>query len=180
MKPLSSNDIESELSYAYLHAVASIAGAGCEVCTRHEDNRGVDARITAWGPFSGANYLEEIDLKIQLKATTAAPIVNNGNISYFLKGINRYDDLRRETIAAPRILVVMFLPENNSDWLNISDEQLILKKCAYWVSLRGAPDSGNGSGATVYIPQIQLFTPENLQDICARLSRRESLTYQQP
>jgi hypothetical protein len=29
MRPLTHNDIESELSYAYLHAVAAHAGASC-------------------------------------------------------------------------------------------------------------------------------------------------------
>lgn len=41
MKPLTSENIESELSYAYLHAVASHAGASCEATGRHEDNCGV-------------------------------------------------------------------------------------------------------------------------------------------
>ena len=51
MTPLSSQNIESELSYAYLHAVASHAGASCSVGSRHEDNTGVDARLVGWGPF---------------------------------------------------------------------------------------------------------------------------------
>lgn len=35
MNPLSDIDIESELSYAYLHAVASKAGFACDVKGRH-------------------------------------------------------------------------------------------------------------------------------------------------
>jgi len=44
---LSDNDIKSELSYAYLHAVASRAGMACEVAGRHSDGAGVDATIRA-------------------------------------------------------------------------------------------------------------------------------------
>lgn len=47
MNPLSNNDIENELSYAYLHAVAARSGIGCSLATRHEDNRGIDARLNA-------------------------------------------------------------------------------------------------------------------------------------
>jgi hypothetical protein len=70
MKPLSPNDIESELSYAYLHAVAAKAGVGCKVGSRHDDNAGIDAELTGWGPFPGGGYREEIDIKVQIKATT--------------------------------------------------------------------------------------------------------------
>ncbi len=182
MQPLIGNDIESELSYAYLHAVASKAGAACANCNRHEDNRGVDAKITAWGPFSGggANDLEEIDLKIQLKATIGTPLINDGYISYALNGINRYDDLRKQTLATHRILVVMFLPGNDTDWLQISEDELVLKKCAYWVSLRGAAQSANATSQTVYIPQAQIFNPTSLMDICGTLSRYGTLNYQMP
>ncbi len=182
MSPLVGNDVESELSYAYLHAVASKAGAACVNCNRHEDNRGVDAKITAWGPFPGSTGrdLEEVDLKIQLKATVATPTISGGHISYFLNGVNRYDDLRKEALATHRILVVMFMPANSADWLNISEDELVLKKCAYWVSLRGAPPSTNKSGETVYIPQAQIFNPDSLTDICARLSRYRAINYVSP
>lgn len=51
MRPLNSNDIESELSYAYLHAVAAHVWAGCQVASRSYDGNGIDAMITGWGPF---------------------------------------------------------------------------------------------------------------------------------
>ena len=66
-------NVESELSYAYLHAVASRAAMACGEGNRHEDNNGVDAGITAWGPFPGGGYLNEVDLKVQLKATVSIP-----------------------------------------------------------------------------------------------------------
>ena len=96
MKPLSPNDIEAELSYAYLHAVAAKAGVGCKVGSRHDDNSGIDAELTGWGPFPGGGYLEEVDLKIQLKATIKSPGTGGEHCSYSLQGIQRYDDLRNE------------------------------------------------------------------------------------
>ena len=42
---LSQFNIESELSYAYLHAVASRAGFSCTHADRHLDSAGVDAQI---------------------------------------------------------------------------------------------------------------------------------------
>jgi hypothetical protein len=138
MRPLTQNDIESEISYAYLHAVASHAGAGCSSANRASDGNGIDAIITGWGPFPGGGYLQEIDIKVQLKATVGIPVQKNAFLSYTLNGISRYNDLRSSSLATHRILVVLFLPPDPSDWLSISENELILKKCAYWVSLRGA------------------------------------------
>ncbi len=180
MQPLIGNDIESELSYAYLHAVASKIGAAAKVANRHEDNRGVDASLTAWAPFVGGGYIKEVDLKIQLKATIGTPVDSGTHLSYFLSGLNRYNDLRSDALALHRILIVMFLPTDPNNWLTISEHELVLKKCAYWVSLRGAAASTNGTGETIYIPKTQIFNPDSLSDICARLSRNEVLNYQLP
>jgi len=180
MRPLTNNDIESELSYAYLHAIASKIGASCSGANRLEDNNGIDAKLTAWGPFTGGGYLQELDLKVQLKATVKAPIINNGHISYFLRGVNRYNDLRSEVVATHRILVVLFLPSNPDEWINITENELVMKKCAYWVSLRGAKASINETGETIYIPQNQIFNPANLLNIFRRLSIPEQINYQLP
>ncbi len=181
MRPLSTNDVESELSYAYLHAVASAAGAACSVTSRHEDNAGVDAKIVGWGPFPNGGYRHEVDLKVQLKATTATPSIDSGCLSYFLKGISRYDDLRSDAVSTPRILVVLFLPSTSeSDWIVHTNDALSLRKCAYWVSLRGAGESANDSGQTVYLPLAQRFDKEGLRDLFARVSRLEVPIYQYP
>ena len=111
MKPLSPNDIEAELSYAYLHAVAAKAGVGCKTGSRHDDNAGIDALLTGWGPFPGGGYLEEVDLNVQLKATVQPPTTKGEHWSYSLRGIRRYDDLRNDALSTPRILVVLFLPD---------------------------------------------------------------------
>ena len=86
MQALAPPNVESELSYAYLHAVASKAGMACRVAGRHEDNNGVDATLTAWGPFNNGGYLSEVDIKVQLKATITPPADNGTNLSYFLPG----------------------------------------------------------------------------------------------
>jgi hypothetical protein len=180
MGPLTGNDIESELSYAYLHAVASNAGASCLVSTRSLDGNGIDAIITGWGPYPNGGYLEEITIHVQLKATIGVPIEKNGHFSYFLKEIKRYNDLRADTVSVPRILVVLFLPTYAAEWLNISPSELILKKCAYWTSLRGAADPTNKTGETVYLPISQIMNSNNLLEIFAKLSRQEVLNYTKP
>jgi len=178
MPPPSSTDIESELSYAYLHAVASHAGMSCRLSNRLEDNNGIDAAITAWGPFPAGGYLQEVDLKIQLKATIQTPADHGAYYSYFFKGISQYEDLRKDTVATHRILVVLFLPRDTCEWLAHDVEALTIRKCAFWVSLRGAPESRNTDGQTIKVPKNQSFSPDNLRQLMAQLSRRQIPTYE--
>ncbi|WP_161492658.1 DUF4365 domain-containing protein [Pseudophaeobacter leonis] len=177
MNPLTDLNIESELSYAYIHAVASHSGASCDIGTRHEDNAGVDAKLTAWGPFPGGGYRTEVDVKVQLKATIKPPIHKHGYLSYSLKGIPQYDDLRSEAVSIPRILVVLFLPKEKSSWLSHTKDALSLCKCAYWVSLRGAAASTNATSQTVYIPDKQKLDVSNLNNIFADISKNSVPVY---
>jgi hypothetical protein len=177
---LSALNRESELSYAYLHAIASHAGVNCKISNRHDDNAGIDAMLTGWEPFPNGGYLTEVDVKVQLKATIKTPFDDGESLSYFLAGTQQYDDLRRETHASPRILAVLFLPPKTEDWLTHSHEQLVLRECAYWVSLRGAPPTDNNAGVTVKIPKNQVFDGAGLMHFMASISRGEIPAYRVP
>jgi hypothetical protein len=179
MKPLSQQNIESELSYAYLHAVAARAGVGCKVSSRHDDNAGVDAELTGWGPFPNGGYLQEVDIKVQLKATLKQPAIVGDFLSYSLSGIKQYNDLRTDTVSAPRILVVLILPPDEKEWLTLTQDALVLRKCAYWVSLRGAVSSANDTSQTVYLPKNQKFDPDGLMRILSQVSRGDIPVYQE-
>ena len=130
MKPLSTQNIESELSYAYLHAVAAHAGVGCKVGSRHDDSAGIDAELTGWGPFDNGGYLQEVSLNVQLKATIQPPSVTTKGLGYNFAGIQQYNDLRTDTVATPRILVVLFLPPEQEKWLEHCSDALTLRNCA--------------------------------------------------
>ncbi|MEM7181521.1 MAG: DUF4365 domain-containing protein [Spirochaetota bacterium] len=93
MIPLTINNQESELSYAYLHSVASHAGVNCKIANRHDDNNGIDATLTSWGPFDTNSRYQEIDIKVQLKATIQRPRVQHNTLSYFFEGRERYNEL---------------------------------------------------------------------------------------
>jgi hypothetical protein len=181
MQALSIPNIESELSYAYLHAVAAKAGMACSQGNRHEDNNGVDATIAAWAPFTGGGKLTEVYMNIQLKATYTKLTETSTHFSFFLRGLNQYNDLRAETVYFDRFLVVLRLPEDHTNWLAHSVDELILKQCAYWVSLRKAPAVSTPTGATVYFPKSQVFSPDQLRTLASHLSHYgQHFDYQAP
>lgn len=174
---LSAQNIEAELSYAYLHAVASQAGFACEYTTRHMDSAAIDAIIREDGRFLAADsVLASFEVHLQLKATYQQLKEVEGNWSFSLP-LHQYNRLREERVQNPRILVVMQLPSNPEEWLQHSEDARVAKRCAYWVSLRGAPDSDNDRGQTVYLPRAQVLSPASLTVLMTRFSRREVIPY---
>jgi len=157
---LSVNDQKAELSYAYLHAVAAKAAFSCECATRHTDNGGVDAHVRIRRLLDPAAQLTDFSLDIQLKATSQELHREAGLISFSLT-IDHYNKLRKTAISVPRYLVLFTLPEADEDWLTVNAESLVCRRCAHWVSLRGAPDVDQAT-VTVYVPEANVLTPESL------------------
>ncbi|MBF0159498.1 MAG: DUF4365 domain-containing protein [Magnetococcales bacterium] len=182
MSKLDHNNIKSELSYAWLHAVASRASVICHIGNRHDDNAGVDARLTGWPAMERyvGRHLSEVDVNVQLKATAQKMVNHNGLLSYSLSNLKHYNDLRSDNLVTPRILVVLFLPKQQQQWLEVGNDGLLLRQCAYWVSLLGAKPSTNQSRQTVYLPVKQRFDPPGLTTLITQLAYREPLLYQEP
>jgi hypothetical protein len=174
--PLPENEIKSELSYAFLHAVVSRAGCDCEWSRRHSDNMGVDARLFVNERFGPASTLVRFAVEFQLKATST-PLTRVGNRLSFRLTRDHYDKLRATEVESPLLLVVLQLPAGAGEWLRCSPRALTLKGCAYWVSLYGAEESDNASSQTVYLPRGNRFTVEALRSLLERFSREERIPY---
>ena len=105
---------------------------------------------------------------MQLKCT-ATPDFRDGALHYPLAAKN-YGDLIPKNVMVPRILVVVAVPADVSNWLTMSEQSLTLRNCAYWLSLRGAPESENEHTKTVRIPVEQRFDAGALRDIFQRIA----------
>jgi hypothetical protein len=171
------NDILAELSYAYLHAIASRAGFSCQVADRISDAHGVDARVGWKERFDASTVHTNDDFRVQLKATTKQPKEEDERLSYFLEDVARYDQLRARAGRYPTLLVVLFVPENEAEWLTLDHDALTAKRCAYWVSLWDAPATTNRSGVTVFLPRANILTVENLRRVVQRFAVEEDVVY---
>ena len=160
---LTIQDQEEALSRVYAHAVA--ARAGYTISEPNFDRDGIDLSIQAGGAMRPA-----VDL--QLKATIGLGEVRDGHYHYPLRRRN-YDLLIAET-QTPRLLVVLDLPADEAQWMSLTEERLILRRCAYWVNLIGQPESGNAQSVTVRIPTVNVFDVEQLRVLMDR-SRTGSL-----
>ena len=73
-------------------------------------------------------------IDIQVKSTIESSVTfKNDRLRYNLEAKN-YNDLidRKVNSAIPLILCVVILPDERDSWLDLTEDQLILKKSAYW------------------------------------------------
>lgn len=70
-----------------------------------------------------------------------------------------YNDLIAEEGLYPKILILFVLPTDEDDWLSVTSDKMVLRRCAWWCSLKGQPQSSNKSTKRIMIPIDQLFTP---------------------
>ncbi len=149
---LTSPDQEEALSRVYAEAVA--ARAGYVTANYDLDRDGVDLRIQAGGEMRAA-------LELQLKATVnLGEPKDDGCFRFPLKRKN-YDLLRVET-QTPRLLLVLDLPNDEHQWMTITENELVVRHRAYWLNLKGYEETTNQWTVTVKLPRANLFDVEGL------------------
>jgi hypothetical protein len=175
---LTENNIKAELSYAYLHAVASRAGCAAVVGDRHSDGAGVDAVIRAKQRFAPESVFTQFTVEVQLKATIDELSLDARDRFAYSLTLDHYNKLRDLERQAQLILILLLLPPDSEQWLTQSADCLVARRCAYWVSLRGAPASPNDTRQTIYIPSTNLFSVASLRSVMARVSRNQLINYE--
>src|SRR5690606_17055731 len=90
------------------------------------------------------------------------------HIAWPLK-LKHYDALRADA-QAPHLLVVLLLPKDLENSVEHSAEQLVLRRCAYWVTMTGMAPASSKTSTTVQLPKTQLFSPDALTKILGSVS----------
>lgn len=156
-RAMSANQIQEQLSLAYVRAV--IFDAGFNLSNLVVDDLGIDGTIQSYVPGK-----KRVDF--QLKSTTQYT-VRNDQIIYDLRADN-YAHLI-EVTDTPQILILYLMPADRGSWISHTQDEMCLRKCAYWVSLRGNQPSGNSSSVRVELPTANIFAPHSLPDLFSRL-----------
>ena len=146
-----------QYSKAYVKAIATVANFN--YLEQDVDNDSADIVVKS-------DDYDGIYINIQLKSTSNLEYIKNGFVNFPLP-LKNYNDLREVFRFSPRILVCLIIPkeDNPIDWIVQTEESLALKKCAYWIDLKGYGETRNTTSVTVSIPISQKFTPEALKNI---------------
>jgi hypothetical protein len=160
---------KEELSKAYVHAIA--ARNRFKLREWAVDDGCVDVTVAAGGPLGGGKY-DDPRIDLQLKCTSRATVVKKDCIAWPLKRAH-YEKLVASKII-PHLLVVLVLPPREEDWLEHSVDELILRRCAYWVKMTGMPAISTPT-TTVRLPRTNHFSPRQLKALLTTFSRTGAL-----
>ena len=156
---------KEEISKAYLHAVA--AACGYSVGTWTQDHGGIDATVGAASTV-GTGHLARPKVDIQLKASSRKDLEFYGYIAWQLE-LDHYDSLRAAA-AIPHILVVLLLPQDIGQAVEHTIQQIMIRRCAYWVKMTGM-EPATGDSKSVHIPKRNIFAPDSLREILTKVSQ---------
>lgn len=152
-----------KLSIAYIKAVASFCGYGAD--QPEVDHDSIDLTIK-----SSAGRKPILDM--QVKASGGINSVGD-NFSFPLP-VKNYNDLRQETLA-PRILVVFCMPDEQDKWIDHSVDHLLIRKCAYWVSLKNMPATTNTTTVSINVPTTNTLSPDGLHALMQKIDKGEDV-----
>src|SRR5260370_34491263 len=161
---MSRNDRQEALCRAYVQGIAAVAGVGTSVPT---PDYGIDMSLRLIGRLGERLDDDGVQIDLQLRSTTRA-LVSADHVRYDLD-VETHEFLR-SIRPVPRILVVLILPEEDERWLSQSAEEMTLRRCALWYSLRGADPVAASSSIRLAIPRHQLFSLEALHGMMDRVA----------
>ncbi len=169
-------DKQEQLSLAVLHATCAKAGFGFKITRRIQDNWGWDAEADVYEKLDPSSTLWDFKLKFQLKATRQQLTFAESRYSFPIE-VSHYNRLRAEAgCDAPTYLVIFQMPPNEAEWFDCTPNQLVLRRCLRWVSLRSAAESAQGT-ITVYFPESHVLTPDALRKLARVRSLEQWIEY---
>lgn len=160
------NDRKEEFSIAYINAVASVAGCSTTRSPRLVDNSGIDITIRS---SNNLGKFAHPSLDVQLKCTSSAEIEQINEIIKHPIPVGNYNTLIRES-CNPIILVLVIVPDDIKEWIDIDHEKTVMKRCGYWISLRGNQRTNNSSNITISIPSCNIFNQFSLSTIMNKIA----------
>ena len=160
---MDANAQKERFSLSYIDAVAS--QAGYQVIEPRVDHDSVDGILMA-------DFGQRPRIDFQAKATEL-DILRGSNLHYPLP-VKNYHDLRVVT-RTPRILIVVLVPSEKQQWVSQTEDELCLRRCAYWTCLEGCPDTLNSSSLTVQLPTANIFSGDQLIGLMQKAERGEAL-----
>jgi hypothetical protein len=145
---------QEEFSYAFISTIVTASGYSMSPPSRSLDNAGIDITVTVPG-LIGKSLSPRFDA--QVKCTTNYSFIKKAQIHYPLS-VHNYDRLIHPDSIVPQLLIVVFVPESLSSWVESTEEHTILQKAAYWISLKGKSPTKNTGNITVHIPRQNLLS----------------------
>jgi hypothetical protein len=150
---------------SYVSAV--IASSGFAPNTIAKDY-GVDLEVRRIGNHGSKRVDLGVMLEFQLKASINWE-TKDSHVIFDLEA-DAYNRLvfRRDNASTPCILILCCLPKEESNWLNVCEDELVIRKCCYYHFIDGK-ETTNSSSIRIKIPRTQLLTPQSIHELKERI-----------
>ena len=161
---LQESKIKEDLSMSYLSTLCAKAGIAYERTIHDSDS--TDATVAKIIKVGKESIRSE--LRVQLKATSSSSQYHKSDttITYKLKAKN-YNDMCGQA-TTPIILCLLVLPEDPSEWVHWTQEELMLRGCMYWADFSDQPPTKNESTITVELARQNMLNSEALDGLLRR------------
>lgn len=168
--PITEQHRKEDLGQAYVRAVIAKAGFNYG---KDDHDYGIDGTIKEVTNIKGRFFPSGAGICYQLKSSCDVQFQDDVVI-YDLESKN-YNDLVADTLTFPIILILFVLPKSEDEWLSVTENEMIIRRCAWWYSLKGRPSTNNSATKRIQIPRNQIFSPESLIELMKKAKGGESL-----
>lgn len=168
--PMPINARKENLGQAYVRTVVAAVGYNL---SKDENDFGLDGTIKDVAVRGNRYYNSGFNIEYQLKSSWDVTFDGN-DLIYDLESKN-YNDLASWDGAVPAILILFVLPRDEHEWIDFSREGISIHNCAWWCSLAGQPVTENETTKRIRIPINQVFSPNALEELMAKVRRGENL-----
>lgn len=126
---------------------------------------------------SGAdNTTRDPRLEVQVKTTTSHRLANGCSSFNFDKELYDWARKSAEMLYMPRIVVLVHAPEDPGEWMRQGEHELVIKHCAFWVSLCGDEAlEHTQKSRSIQFPSEQKFDVDGLVGLMSKIRVGEPL-----
>lgn len=160
---MTEEQIKEQLSNRFIGILASNKGY---TLSKDEVDDGVDYTLNRTFPFvtpqgKTRHIPDGKMIHIQLKATTMNSIVEDATtIKYDLEA-KTYNDMQARLAhnpITPLILILFILPNDRNQWVEIDDNEIRLRRQAYWYKPAAGPMTDNKTRIRITIPKTNILS----------------------
>lgn len=164
--------IKEDLSICYLNTISAVNGIALEQHRHDEDS--IDVEIKKIVELEGGLKFNS-QISVQLKSTSSPSqyTIGENEITYRLK-VKNHNDLCAAS-AMPSMLVLFILPENEDEWVNWTEEELMIRGQMYWISLQNRELSSNIDSVSVKIPKANRLSKDSIEPLLIRAAEEGCL-----
>jgi hypothetical protein len=162
--------MKEELSFAYLHMLASATGLDVGTWRQDYDVRDISLRSTVDYADLTQDGLSDAGIDVQLKCTGQERVDRDDTIAWSLSQ-RTLGKMNRTNRTTPYMLCVLVTPADAGFWLNSSVDGLLARSHMYYQWGHDLPllIAGNES-QTVHLPKANVLSPATLLELMKEAS----------